>query len=177
MPVLPQKQDARNSCRTCFTQMETSCSKRSNWRRKAIFSSNNKRLLQKNKIRSFGCVDSCNCRWAFGVPVVKEFERKGRRWFKHPMLTLKVLLKDSETVCFHDILEKVKSVSPEEKNMITKIFFICKLLYINPATSATRERSFSTARILRTQLRATMTQKRFNSLAVLNIHISTELIN
>lgn len=81
----------------------------------------------------------------------------------------KILLKNSVLVCFYDILKEVKSLSPEE-NSISEIIVICKLLYVNPATSAIGERSFSTARRLKTWLRSTMTQTRFNSLAILNIH-------
>ena len=44
-----------------------------------------------------------------------------------------------------------------EKNFIV----ICKLLLVNPATSATGERSFSVARRGKTWLRANMKQQRF----------------
>ena len=44
------------------------------------------------------------------------------------------------------------------------------LLNINPATSSTGERSFSCARRVLTWQRSTMTQERFNSLAILNSH-------
>ena len=47
---------------------------------------------------------------------------------------------------------------------------IIKLLLINPATSCSPERSFSTARRLKSWLRSTMTSQRFNGLALLNIH-------
>ena len=45
---------------------------------------------------------------------------------------------------------------------------VIKIVLTSGATSATPERSFSMARRLKTWLRSTMTQKRFNSLAVLN---------
>ena len=44
------------------------------------------------------------------------------------------------------------------------------LLLINPATSASAERSFSMARHLKTWQRSTMKQVRFNALAILNFH-------
>ena len=44
------------------------------------------------------------------------------------------------------------------------------LLAVNPASSATAERSFSSLRRLKTWLRTTMTQQRLNSCAVCNIH-------
>jgi len=41
---------------------------------------------------------------------------------------------------------------------------------VNPATSASGERSFSTARRLKTWLRSKMTQERFSNLTILNSH-------
>ena len=41
---------------------------------------------------------------------------------------------------------------------------------VNPATSATGERSFSMARRVKTWLRANMKQQRFNNLALLHTH-------
>ena len=47
---------------------------------------------------------------------------------------------------------------------------IIKLLLINQATAYSPERSFSRARRLKSWLRSTMTSKRFNGLALLNVH-------
>ena len=55
-------------------------------------------------------------------------------------------------------------------NAIPLLYHTKPLLLVNPATSCTPERSFSTACRLKTWLRATMKSKRFNSLAILNIH-------
>ena len=41
---------------------------------------------------------------------------------------------------------------------------------VNPAKTATRERSFSLAHRIKTWQRAAMSQRRFNSLAILNCH-------
>ena len=58
------------------------------------------------------------------------------------------------------------------------IIHAIKLLLVNPSTPCTPERSFSTARRLKTWLRATMKSKRFNSLAVLHIHKDlTDMLN
>ena len=43
--------------------------------------------------------------------------------------------------------------------MINEVIMVCKLILVDPATSAAGERSFSTARRLRTWLRLTMTQE------------------
>ena len=50
---------------------------------------------------------------------------------------------------------------------------VCKLNHVNPVTSATGERSFSTARRIKTWLRSRMLQARFNHLAILNTHKDT----
>ena len=47
---------------------------------------------------------------------------------------------------------------------------IITLLLINPATSCSLERSFSTARRLKSWLWSTMTSQRFNALALLDVH-------
>ena len=56
--------------------------------------------------------------------------------------------------------------------MITEIITLCKLLLVHPATSAAGERSFSSARRLKTWLRSTMTQTslRCSNLTILNTH-------
>ena len=79
-------------------------------------------------------------------------------------------MKDGEFTCFDDILAKIKQLSEAEKCMITEIITLCKLLLVNPATSAAGERSFSSARRLKTWLRSTMTQARFSNLTILNTH-------
>ena len=82
----------------------------------------------------------------------------------------KLLMKAKKIDCFADILDAVKSLASNEKNMISEIIIICKLLQVNPATSATGERSFSMARRVKTWLRAKMSQQRFNHVAILNTH-------
>lgn len=81
----------------------------------------------------------------------------------------KQLFANDPARCFDDIHERLKNAN-EEKYLIPNVITTCKLLLVNPATSATPERSFSLARRVKTWLRATMTQKRFNALAMLNYH-------
>ena len=45
-----------------------------------------------------------------------------------------------------------------------------RILLVNPASSFSAERSFSSLRRLKTWLRSTMTQKRLNSVALCHIH-------
>ena len=63
------------------------------------------------------------------------------------MEILQVLLKDGDYFCFDDIIVKIKELPNPE-----------------------RERSFSTARWLKTWLRSRMNHERFNNPRVLNVH-------
>lgn len=54
--------------------------------------------------------------------------------------------------------------------MLEKNFIICKLLLVDPATSATAKHSFSMARRVKAWLRANMKQQRFNNVALLHTH-------
>ena len=82
----------------------------------------------------------------------------------------KLFLKDTDCVCFYDILVKIKELSEPEKSMINHVITICNLILVNPAASASGERSFSAARRSKTWLRSTMSQQRFNNLTTLNWH-------
>ena len=75
------------------------------------------------------------------------------------MEILKVLLKDGDFLCLDDIIVKIKELLTPERKMINKVIMVCKLILVDPATSAAGERSFSTARRLKTWLRLTMTQE------------------
>ena len=81
-----------------------------------------------------------------------------------------MLVKDGEFTCLDDILAKIKWLSKAGKCMISEIINRCKLLLVNPATSAADERSFSSARRLKTWLRSMLTQTRFSNLTILNTH-------
>ena len=86
------------------------------------------------------------------------------------MEILGVLLKDGDYFCFDDIIVKIKELPNPEWEMIKEVIMLCKLILVNPATSAASERFFSTARRLKTWLHSRMKQKRFSNLTVLNIH-------
>ena len=68
-------------------------------------------------------------------------------------------------MCFDEILLAVSKFPEPEKKLIQKAQTICKLPAVNPATSAADERSFSSARRLKTWL-----PSRMGDLAVLNGH-------
>ena len=75
------------------------------------------------------------------------------------MEIFKVLRKDGDFLCLDDIIVKIKELLTPERNMINVVITVCKLILVDPATSAAGERSFSTARRLKTWLRLTMTQE------------------
>lgn len=64
----------------------------------------------------------------------------------------KVPMKEKNLECFAEVLEALKSVHHNSKLMIGELITICKLLLVNPATSANGERLFSTARRIKTWL-------------------------
>jgi hypothetical protein len=67
-----------------------------------------------------------------------------------------------------DIIQAIGATSL--KVMMPQVVQICKLYLVNPATTATAERTFSRLRCLKTYLRSTMTQARLNSLMMLSIY-------
>ena len=77
---------------------------------------------------------------------------------------------DRRFECFNDIYLAVKQLKEPQRCLISEVIILVKLLLVNPSTNAVGERSFSTARRLKTWLRSTMNQSRFNSLAILHIH-------
>ena len=72
--------------------------------------------------------------------------------------------------CFQEILREVQDLQPIERQLIDNVIVVCKLNHVNPATSATGERSFSTARRIKTWLQSRMLRAHFNHLAILNTH-------
>ena len=73
------------------------------------------------------------------------------------MEILQVLLKNGGYFCFDGIIVKIKELANPEREMIKEVITLCKLILVNPATSAAGERSLSTARRLKTWLRSRMT--------------------
>lgn len=85
---------------------------------------------------------------------------------------LKSMISDHKDVStIHDILQYLSSsLSVAEQSLLSEVMTISKLILVNPASTASGERSFSMARRLKTWLRARMSPSRFNSLALLNTH-------
>ena len=80
----------------------------------------------------------------------------------------KAIFNDSKTLCFKDTCSTLGSLSESKRKQIPNLINICRLLTVSPATSYAAQRSFSTARRLKSLLRASMTTKGFNALAILN---------
>lgn len=64
----------------------------------------------------------------------------------------------------------LREMTPPMRAMFPLVESLVRLLMINPASSATAERSFSSLRRLKTYLRSTCGQQRLNSLAMCHIH-------
>ena len=82
----------------------------------------------------------------------------------------KTIFRDSKPTCFRDIHKTITALLSSKKLMIATFTKLCEPILVNSATSCTAERSFSTAQRLKTWLRFTMTNQRFNSLVVLNTY-------
>ena len=75
-----------------------------------------------------------------------------------------------DIACFEVFFEKLKERPTGEHHLISKVVTICKLLHVNPATSASGEQSFSMTRRLKIWLRSNRTHESFNALAILHAH-------
>lgn len=64
----------------------------------------------------------------------------------------------------------LRSCVPEVRKLFSQVEILLRLLLVIPVTSCEADRSFSGLRRLKTWLRCTMTQERFNNLAVCNAH-------
>lgn len=84
------------------------------------------------------------------------------------LIAFHVLTKGVRLRCFVHILTKFKGLQPNERQFIDNVIVVCKLIHVNPATSAMGERSFSIARRIKTWLRSRMLEARLNHLAILN---------
>ena len=57
-----------------------------------------------------------------------------------------------------------------QRDLLSDVCTVIKLILVMPATNAVSERSFSALRRVKTCLRATMTQERLNHVRVLHVH-------
>jgi len=80
-------------------------------------------------------------------------------------------LKNSTNLTLDRCVQALKKMVPEMRAMFPNVESLVRLLIVNPASSATAERSFSALRRLKTYLRATCGQQRLNNLALCYVHI------
>ena len=80
-----------------------------------------------------------------------------------------MLLKDGDFLYLDDIIVKIKELLTAERKMKNEVITVCKLILVDPATSAAGERSFTTARSriknmasFNNDLRTRGTQRRFS---------------
>jgi len=64
----------------------------------------------------------------------------------------------------------LRDMAPPMRAMFPLVESLIRLLLVNPASSATAERSFSSLRRLKTYLRSTCGQRRLNDIALCHIH-------
>ena len=83
---------------------------------------------------------------------------------------LKAIRLNENFTCFEDVRQHMQNRPTEDFILIPKVINIIKLEAVNPATSATSERTFSLARNLKTWLRSTVLPAKFNSLVLLKFH-------
>jgi len=79
-------------------------------------------------------------------------------------------LKSSTNLTLDRCVQALKKMVPEMRAMFPNVENLVRLLLVNPASSATAERSFSALRRLKTYLRATCNQQRLNNLALCLVH-------
>ena len=83
---------------------------------------------------------------------------------------MSTMFQGSNCTNFSVIFERLESLHPTKHALIPNLLTIVRLILINPATICTTEKSFSVARRIKTWLRSTMKNKRFNNLSILSIH-------
>ena len=72
--------------------------------------------------------------------------------------------------CFDSFLSEIRKLPKEQRLLLPCTIHMCKLLFVNPATTSAAERSFSTARRIKTCMRSKMIPLRFNALSILHAH-------
>ena len=88
------------------------------------------------------------------------------------------IFRESKPDCFRDILDEVESLPKGQLCLLPNAVKILELLLVNPATTATPERSFYPASRIKTWLRSTSTAAHFSSSSILHAHKSvTDLID
>ena len=67
---------------------------------------------------------------------------------------LRVIFYEKKVDCFDSFLSEIRKLPREQGLLLPCTVHMCKLLLVNPATTSTAERSFSTARRIKTWMRS-----------------------
>ena len=75
------------------------------------------------------------------------------------------------------IINHLRGLSPSQRELLSEVYKLLKLILVLPATNAISERSFSALRRVKTYLRSTMNQSRLNHLMLLHVqrHLTDSL--
>jgi hypothetical protein len=88
----------------------------------------------------------------------------------HTLVTTTADVSPHATVTLDKCASILRNMAPPMRAMFPLVEALVRLLLVNPASSATAERSFSSLRRLKTYLRSTCGQRRLNNLAFCHIH-------
>ena len=69
-----------------------------------------------------------------------------------------------------DVIKFFKALSPAQRDLLSEVCTLLRLMLVMPATNAVSERLFSALRRVKSYLRSTITQSRLNDLLRLHIH-------
>ena len=69
-----------------------------------------------------------------------------------------------------DIIKYTSTLTAAQKQLLSEVCTVMKLILAMPATNATSERTFSALRRIKSYLRSTMSQVRLYHLMVLQVH-------
>ena len=83
---------------------------------------------------------------------------------------LRVIFYEKKVDCFDSFLSEIRKLPREQRLLLLCTVHMCKLLLVNPATTSTAERSFPTAKRIKTWMRSKMIPVRLNALSILHIH-------
>lgn len=69
-----------------------------------------------------------------------------------------------------DIVSRLRTLSRAQRDLLSEVYKLLRLILVLPATNSVSERSFSALRRVKTYLRSTMNQSRLNHLMILHVH-------
>ena len=71
---------------------------------------------------------------------------------------------------FHSLVGFIRKLSPAQRALMAEVCTLISMILVMPATNAISERSFSALKRVKTYLRATMSQRRVNSIMMLHVN-------